>query len=207
MPLRPISGAICLAAVAELSAEKASARSQSGHRHAGVRPGSSGFDHSSASAQGNAAGASHADDASANLASGSSECRSQARGNSRAANPVIPSMRARLKPPGPRVADPFPMALDRIRLGSAGAEGQTGSSMGIAFEESRWWLLRRRAPQVASGRQAPPWVRSVAHGRVAVPVCSRARRVEQVGSGWARTAVWGRSREAPAALCRAHGSS
>ena len=58
MPLRPISGAICLAAVAEPSAATASARSQSGHRHAGVRPGGS--------------GASHADDASANLASGSS---------------------------------------------------------------------------------------------------------------------------------------
>ena len=81
------------------------------------------------------------------------------------------------------MADPFPMALDRIRLGSAGAEGQTGSSMGTALEESRWWLLRRRAPQVVSGRQAPSWVRPAARGRVAVAICPGARRVGRVGSG------------------------
>jgi hypothetical protein len=55
--------------------------------------------------------------------------------------------------------------------------------MGIAFEESRWWLLRRRAPQVVPGRQAPSWVRPAARGRVAVAVCSGARRVGRVGSG------------------------
>src|ERR1700686_5826019 len=88
--------------------------------------------------------------------------------NPRAANPGLPPVRRRLKPPGARVADPFPMALDRIRLGSAGAEGQTGLSMGIALEESRWGLLQKRAPQVVSGRQAPSWVRPAARGRVAV---------------------------------------
>jgi hypothetical protein len=80
MPLRPISEALCLAAAAELSAANGVRPKPSGHR--GRRPARALWQLTApvASARGNAAGASHADDASANLASRVvGECRSQDR--------------------------------------------------------------------------------------------------------------------------------
>jgi hypothetical protein len=81
MPFRPISEALCLAAAAELSAATASPQSPAATGAQVSGQGALAADRPSASAQGNAAGASHADDASANHAIGSSvECRSKARG-------------------------------------------------------------------------------------------------------------------------------
>jgi hypothetical protein len=124
---------------------------------------------SSASARGNAAGTSPPDDASGNPARGSS------------GNGVLkPRDSTRGKPGDPVTARTTQTArtggnhsqrerfdTDRKR---ESAEGQTGSSMGIVFDQAvtrdrheiplphigiRWWLPRRRAPQAVPGRQAP----------------------------------------------------
>ena len=168
MPMGHIFGGALLGCCV-LFAASASARSLAATGAQASGQGAVAADRSSASARGTAAGTSPPDDASRNPARGSS------------GNGVLPSGDStRGKPGDPVTARTTETArtggnhsqrerfdTDRKR---ESAEGQTGSSMGIVFDQAvtrdrheiplphigiRWWLPRRRAPQAVPGRQAP----------------------------------------------------
>jgi len=140
MPMRNISGAFCLAATALLFTATAFAQSQPATGAQATGQGATAADRSGASAQGNAAGATHADDASANLASGSSvnavltkPVDSQ---RSKPGDPVTARTTQAARTEGDTSIPKDSTLIGHISEAHGGAEGQTGSSMGIVFDKA-----------------------------------------------------------------------
>jgi hypothetical protein len=140
MPMRNISGAFCLAATAVLFAATAFAQSQPATGAQATGQGAAAADRSGTSAQGNAAGAAHADDASANLASGSSvnavltkPVDSQ---RSKPGDPVTARTTQAARTEGDTSIPKGSTLIGHVSEAHAGAEGQTGSSMGIVFDKA-----------------------------------------------------------------------
>jgi hypothetical protein len=138
MPIRHVSGPLCLAAAAVLFAATASAQSPAGAQATGQAAVAA--DRSGASAQGSAAGAAHADGSSANLASGSSvnavltkPVDSQ---RSKPGDPVSARTTQNARTEGGTTIPKGSTLIGHVSDAHAATEGQAGSSMGIVFDKA-----------------------------------------------------------------------
>jgi hypothetical protein len=138
MPMRHLSGPLCLAATAVLFAATASAQSPAGAQASGQ--GAVAADRSGASAQGSAAGAAHADDTSANLASGSSvnavltkPIDSQ---RSKPGDPVSARTTQNARTEGGTTIPRGSTLIGHVSDAHAPTGGQAASSMGIVFDKA-----------------------------------------------------------------------
>jgi len=138
MPMRHVSGPLCLAATAVLFAATAPAQSPAGAQASGQ--GAAAADRSGASAQGSAAGAAQADDTTANLASGSSVNAVLTNPiDSRHAHPGDPvsartTQNARTE--GGTTIPKRSTLIGHVSDVHAATEGQAASSMGIVFDKA-----------------------------------------------------------------------
>src|ERR1700730_2862329 len=140
MPMRHLSGGLCLAVAAALFAAAASAQSQPAAGAQASDQGAATADRTGASAQGGAAGAAHADDTSANLASGSSMNAVLAKpvdsGRNKPGDPVSAHTTHPAKTEGGTSIPKGSTLIGHVSDARAAADGQAGSSMGIVFDKA-----------------------------------------------------------------------
>ena len=140
MPMRHLSGGLCLAVAAALFAAAASAQSQPAAGAQASGQGAATADRTGASAQGGAAGAAHADDTSANLASGSSMNAVLAKpvdsGRNKPGDPVSAHTTQPAKTEGGTSIPKGSTLIGHVSDARAAADGQAGSSMGIVFDKA-----------------------------------------------------------------------
>ncbi len=138
MPMRHLSGPLCLAATAVLFAAAASAQNPPGAQASGQ--GAVAADRSGASAQGSAAGAAHADDTSANLASGSSVNAVLTKPidsrRSKPGDPVTARTTQNARTEGGTAIPKGSTLIGHVSDTHAATEGQAASSMGIVFDKA-----------------------------------------------------------------------
>jgi hypothetical protein len=138
MPMRHLSGPLCLAAAVLLFAATSSAQNPAGTEASGQ--GAVAADRSGASAQGSAAGAAHADDTSANLASGSSVNAVLTKPvDSRHAKPGDPVSARTMQNARTEGGTSIPKGsglMGHVSDAHAAGDGQAGSSVGIVFDKA-----------------------------------------------------------------------
>jgi len=138
MPMRHVSGRLCLAAAAVLFAGATWAQTQAGAQASGQ--GTVTADRPSANAQGSAAGAAHADDSGANLASGSSVnavlTKPLDSKRSKPGDPVSARTTQNARTEGGTSIPKGSTLIGHVSDAHAAAEGQAGSSMGIVFDKA-----------------------------------------------------------------------
>jgi hypothetical protein len=139
MPMRHLSGGFCLAVAAALFAATASAQSQPAAGAQASGQGAATADRSGASAQGGAPGAAHADDRSANLASGSSVnavlTKPVDSGRNKPGDPVSAHTTQPAKTEGGTSIPKGSTLIGHVSDARA-ADSQAGSSMGIVFDKA-----------------------------------------------------------------------
>jgi hypothetical protein len=140
MPIRHISGVLCLAATGVLLAAAASAQSQTGTGVQASGQGAATADRSGANAGASAAGAGHADDASTNLASGSSVnavlTKPMDSRRSKPGDPVSARTTQAATTEGGTSIPKGSTLIGHVSEAHAATEGQAGSSMGIVFDKA-----------------------------------------------------------------------
>ena len=138
MPIRHLSGPLCLAATAVLFAATSSAQNPAGAQASGQ--GTVAADRSGAGAQGSAAGAAHADDTSANLASGSSVnavlTKPVDSRHTKPGDPVSARTTQNARTEGGTSIPKGSTLMGHVSDAHAAAEGQAGSSVGIVFDKA-----------------------------------------------------------------------
>ena len=137
-PMRHVSGRLCLAAAAVLFAGATwAAQTQAGAQASGQ--GAVAADRSGTSVQGSTAGAAHADDTSASLASGSSVnavlTKPVDSGRSKPGDPVSARTTQTARTEGGTSIPKGSTLMGHVSDAHAAAEGQPGSSMGIVFDK------------------------------------------------------------------------
>jgi len=139
MPMRHPSGPLCLAATALLFAATSSAQNTAGAQTSGQQEAVA-ADRSGARAQGSAAGAAHADDTSANLASGSSVNAVLTKPvDSRHTKPGYPVSARTTQNARTEGGTSIPRGstlVGHVSDAYAAAEGRAGSSVGIVFDKA-----------------------------------------------------------------------
>jgi hypothetical protein len=140
MPLRHVSGPLCLAATAVLFHATASAQSPPAAGAQASGQGAATVDRSSASAQGGAAGAAHADDTSASLASGSSVNAVLTKPidsrRSKPGDPVSARTTQNARTEGGATIPKGSTLIGHVSDAHAATEGQAASSMAIVFDKA-----------------------------------------------------------------------
>src|SRR3979490_460539 len=138
MPVRHLSGPLCLAATALLFAATSSAQNPAGAQASGQ--GTVAADRSGAGAQGSAAGAAQADDSSANLASGSSVnavlTKPVDSRHTKPGDPVSARTTQNARTEGSTSIPKGSTLMGHVSDAHAAAEGQAGSSVGIVFDKA-----------------------------------------------------------------------
>jgi ribonuclease E len=138
MPTRHVSGRLYLAAVGVLCAGAAWAQTQAGAQASGQEAVTT--DRSGTNVQGSTAGAAHADDASASLASGSSVnavlTKPVDSGRSKPGDPVSARTTQNARTEGGTSIPKGSTLIGHVSDAHAAAESQTGSSMGIVFDKA-----------------------------------------------------------------------
>ena len=137
-PMRHVSGRLCLAAAAVLFAGATwAAQTQAGAQASGQ--GAVAADRSGTSVQGSTAGAAHADDTSASLASGSSVnavlTKPVDSGRSKPGDPVSARTTQNARTEGGTSIPKGSTLMGHVSDAHVAAEGQAGSSMGIVFDK------------------------------------------------------------------------
>ena len=139
MPMRHLAGGLCLAVAAALFAATASAQSQTAGGQASGQ-GAAAADRSGANAGANAAGTAHADDTSANLASGSSVnavlTKPVDSGRNKPGDPVSARTTQPAKTESGTSIPKGSTLIGHVSDPRAAADGQAGSSMGIVFDKA-----------------------------------------------------------------------
>src|SRR5439155_3083194 len=138
-PMRHVSGRLCLAAAAVLFAGATwAAQTQAGAQASGQ--GAVAADRSGTSVQGSTAGAAHADDTSASLASGSSVnavlTKPVDSGRSKPGDPVSARTTQNARTGGGTSIPRGSTLMGHVSDAHAAAEGQAGSSVGIVFDKA-----------------------------------------------------------------------
>ena len=139
MPMRHVSGPLCLA-TAVLFATTSSAQSPPAAGAQASGQGTVAADHSGASAQGSAAGAAHADDTSANLASGSSVnavlTKPVDSRHTKPGDPVAARTTQNARTEGGTSIPKGSTLMGHVSDAHSAAEGQAGSSVGLVFDKA-----------------------------------------------------------------------
>src|SRR6195256_2198445 len=138
MPIRHLSGPLCLVATALLFAATSSAQNPAGAQASGQ--GTVAADRSGAGAQGSAAGVAQGDDSSANLASGSSVnavlTKPVDSRHTKPGDPVSARTTQNASTEGGTSIPKGSTLMGHVSDAHAAAEGQAGSSVGIVFDKA-----------------------------------------------------------------------